>query len=70
MAKVAKRYCGDCDSYVRSTTETPNNFMHLILTILTAGIWLVVWLVKTLDGKDWRCDDCGSKTKARKSIWS
>jgi len=30
--------------------QTPNHVLHGILTVLTAGLWLIVWLVVAANG--------------------
>lgn len=62
------RYCGSCR---RKTLHHRNTkhirwLMHLVLTIVTAGFWLFVWipmflwhgLTKPIGGA-WTCSQCG-----------
>lgn len=32
----------------------PNHILHLILTILTAGLWAIVWIILTITNKEHR----------------
>jgi len=38
-------------------TKTPNHFLHGVLTLITAGLWLIVWLIVAFGGggrETWR----------------
>lgn len=61
---VARRFCSGCDAMTRSTSGRANHVLHLLMSIVTGGLWLIVWLFVAL-GRDWRCDDCGGRTKPR-----
>lgn len=40
----------------------PNHLLHLILTILTAGLWGIVWLILIISSMgNYRCTRCGGK---------
>ena len=55
-------YCLYCQRRVAVSRPGPNHLMHLILTVLTAGAWLFVWLaVVIFRNKGWRCTQCGQK---------
>jgi hypothetical protein len=50
------RHCGD-GPVVR---QTPSYLLHVILVILTAGLWLIVLVPTALGGGGaWRCAQCG-----------
>ena len=63
-------YCKKCERDIMQykNTKEMSWIMHFILTILTAGIWLMIWLViglwhmltKPIGGK-WTCSQCGTK---------
>jgi len=38
----------------------PNHVLHLILTILTGGLWLIVWIILALRRGSLRCVRCGA----------
>ena len=67
------RYCKNCQ---RQTLQRKNSkqmswLMHLFLTVITAGLWLIVWIIMllwhtinktaTAIGSSWICSVCGSK---------
>jgi len=45
-----------------------NHVLHLLLTILTAGLWSIVWLLASIRIGGWRCEHCGSRV--RRSMFS
>ncbi len=65
MLRPCKK-CGRQTIHYKNTKEM-SWIMHLVLTIFTAGLWLVVWfilliwhgLTKPIGGK-WACSQCGS----------
>lgn len=42
---------------------TPNHILHLLLSLVTFGLWLVVWLLLILNGGTYRCRECGMKAR-------
>lgn len=61
--KMASKYCKHCDKQVLATGEKPNHILHLLLTLVTAGLWIIPWII--ISGKSnlsrYRCSQCGSK---------
>ncbi len=61
-------HCASCRCervFVRPPT---GNLRHLILTLLTGGLWLIVWLAVSIERsiRPWRCEICGwHKPEAR-----
>jgi hypothetical protein len=42
--------------------NTPNHVLHLILSLVTFGLWLPIWLLISAGGLGgWRCTQCGHK---------
>ena len=70
--KVAEtlRYCKFCkrETIHYKNTKEMSWIMHLVLTIFTAGLWIIIWfiiaiwhvLTKPIGGK-WTCSVCGIK---------
>ena len=54
-------FCKDCNEQRKVARPKINHILHLILSIITAGIWLIVWLGISIRVGGWRCDECGSK---------
>jgi hypothetical protein len=59
--KQKSAWCPTCQQQRLFTAPKPSHALHLILTIFTAGIWLIVWLL--IGGKTgpYRCTVCGTK---------
>lgn len=53
-------YCKHCKEQVRVFRRAPNHILHLILTLLTFGLWIIVWLGVSVSFGGWRCCRCGS----------
>ena len=63
--RTTQRYCLSCDRPVLAEKQRPNHILHLILSLLTCGLWLIVWLLLSLPSTP-RCPHCGSrKTSSR-----
>jgi hypothetical protein len=62
-----QKFCVDCDKDILVQRKGINHLLHLILTIVTAGWWLLVWifliLLKTFGmGANWKCSSCGGES--------
>nr|VFJ93331.1 MAG: hypothetical protein BECKH772A_GA0070896_1005510 [Candidatus Kentron sp. H]VFJ94619.1 MAG: hypothetical protein BECKH772B_GA0070898_1006410 [Candidatus Kentron sp. H]VFK00843.1 MAG: hypothetical protein BECKH772C_GA0070978_1005310 [Candidatus Kentron sp. H] len=60
--KQASRYCAHCGKNVLATGTTPNHLLHLILSLVTGGLWIVIWILVSI-GKigGYRCTQCGKR---------
>lgn len=52
--------CAQCGKRVVVFRKGTSHVLHLILSILTAGLWLIVWLGTAIKFGGWRCAECGS----------
>ena len=61
-------FCGQCNAQRKVERAGTNHWFHLIMTILTFGLWIPIWicvpyrhvgLLRKRHG--WRCSTCGSK---------
>ncbi len=60
----SRRYCEECGRYVLAARQPMNLVLHLLLTLLTWGLWLGVWmLIAVFRRAPWRCQRCGSVTR-------
>jgi DNA-directed RNA polymerase subunit RPC12/RpoP len=61
-------FCKTCGEKVLIRRQGANHILHLLLTVLTLGVWGWVWLFVAL-GKvgGWRCTRCGRRV--RKSLF-
>lgn len=65
MALQQRRtFCPHCDCTVLGVREKPNHLLHLLLSIVTGGLWLIVWLLVSISsgGSRYKCPTCGSNT--------
>ena len=53
-------FCKLCDKRVVVFRKGTNHILHLILSTITAGIWLIIWIGSTIKFGGWRCIECGS----------
>jgi hypothetical protein len=60
MAEEKKRkYCKDCEQKVLAVRPGTNHVLHLLLTICTAGLWLIIWVLVSAKIGGWKCPICG-----------
>ena len=59
-----QRFCPVENRRVLAVRQTPNHILHLLLSVLTLGLWLIVWVAQAIYPRPWLCPSCGSKTKA------
>ena len=59
-AKQASRYCVGCEGNTLAVGTTPNHILHLVLTLITFGLWGIVWILVAV-GKSggYKCSKCG-----------
>lgn len=62
---ISSGYCSYCRRRVRCQKKVPAHLVHAIMTVLTAGIWLLVWICLCFANlpTPYRCDKCGSIVK-------
>jgi hypothetical protein len=49
---------------VLAEKQTPNHVLHLLLSVVTGGLWLPIWLLITvLGGGRFKCPSCGAHTR-------
>jgi ribosomal protein S27AE len=61
-----RQWCPECGQYVQAARPKANNLLiNLLLSVLTMGIWLIVWAC-TADlaaKKSPKCPSCGTRTQ-------
>lgn len=43
MKKHELRTCSKCGELTTVTLSKPNHILHAIMTLLTGGLWLLIW---------------------------
>ena len=63
--ELDQRMCRTCNRRVLAVRKLPNHILHLLLSVLTGGSWLVVWvgIVWSSSSEPWRCPWCGGSTE-------
>lgn len=56
---IASRYCPSCRKQGPAVFSPPNHALHFILTLLTCGWWLLIWLPIALFSGGYNCQSCG-----------
>jgi hypothetical protein len=61
--KQAGAFCQVCQQQRLFLKPGINHILHLILTVLTFGLWAIVWVIlaATSSGKGYRCSVCGTQ---------
>ncbi len=54
-------FCKDCNAQRVVWRKGTNHILHLLLTLVTLGWWLIVWILIGVKFGGWRCEQCGSK---------
>jgi len=65
----ASAYCKNCNKQVLVTRNTPNHILHLLLSLVTCGLWLLVWWSMSSEKKPWRCSQCGLSLGGGSNGW-
>ena len=62
MATTNTAFCPVCNQQRLIVRATTNNTFHLIMTVITCGLWLIVWFLQgtSRETSTWRCSVCGT----------
>ncbi len=55
-----QKHCWSCKENVLATRKGTNHVLHLLLSIVTVGWWLIIWIIVSIKGSSWMCPKCGS----------
>jgi len=66
--KIGSMWCSVCKQQTASSQQTANHLLHLVLTLLTFGSWMFVWIFLVFSPGPKRCNACGSTTRSHKAI--
>lgn len=61
--KQEMRDCRECGRKTLHLRQSANHVLHLLLTLVTFGVWGVVWFLLALSPSPPVCTGCGSKHK-------
>jgi len=51
--------CATCNKQVMVRRKGTNHLLHLVLSVLTGGFWIIVWILASVKFGGWRCTQCG-----------
>jgi len=55
-------YCFSCESNVLTVGTKTNHLLHLVISFLTFGLWIFVWILLAYSNfENFRCSKCGLK---------
>jgi hypothetical protein len=57
--EISNGFCPKCGRGVKVERKGASHIIHFILTILTSGLWLIIWVICGIMGTKWRCLSCG-----------
>ncbi|MGH7531008.1 MAG: hypothetical protein ACREMN_11550 [Gemmatimonadales bacterium] len=57
--------CKSCGKPTLHLVQRPNHILHLLLSVFTAGLWLIVWVLVSMGEKKASCTVCGTRYKRR-----
>jgi len=55
----ATGFCRGCNRQMMIRRKGTNHVLHLLLTLVTFGIWIIVWILASIKLGGWRCVQCG-----------
>ena len=61
VAQEATGFCKACNRQVMIRRKGTNHVLHLLLTLVTLGFWLIIWALVSFKIGGWRCSQCGMK---------
>jgi hypothetical protein len=56
-------FCPSCQRGVVIRRKGPNHLVHLILSLLTSGLWVIIWLAVSVKPGGWKCAECATPAK-------
>ena len=59
-------YCKQCAAPRKLERKGTNHILHLLLSIFTVGIWVIVWIASTIKMGGWSCSQCGSSKVSKR----
>lgn len=65
-----QKFCSTCNEQTLAQRPGTNHILHLILSVITGGIWLLVWIGVSVKVGGWRCGKCGGTSFGARRIAS
>ena len=61
----ATGFCRQCNANRLISRKATSHVFHFVMTLLTFGLWLIVWGLASIRFGGWRCSVCGAKVERR-----
>ncbi len=55
------KYCTKCQKHVLALRPGTSRLRQMLLTIITLGLWSVVWIADAVRRPGWRCSECDQR---------
>jgi len=55
----ASGFCKRCNRDVMIRRAGTSHLLHLFLSVITAGFWIIIWVLAAVKIGGWRCTQCG-----------
>jgi len=59
-------YCKRCKKETLAKRKKTNHIFHIIISLITLGLWIPFWIMAILQFNSWHCDVCGTRVKDNK----
>jgi hypothetical protein len=60
MSNLVMKHCKQCGKMTKHTQPTTSHLLHLLLTVVTAGLWVFIWLLAAWSNSTAaQCTECG-----------
>lgn len=66
MKKYEMRFCPTCGTSHPVPVRKPSHVFHAVMSVVTFGAWIIVWLLAMLEAsvaRAGKCPKCGGKVK-------
>lgn len=69
---TTRRFCSTCEQSRLFEKRGPNHVLHLLLSIVTGGLWIPAWILVSMGntGVPYRCRECGESTLIQTTLES
>ena len=58
-------FCELCNTTRKVERKGTNHILHLLITLVTFGFWLIIWILVSVKIGGWRCEQCGTTKVSR-----
>lgn len=59
--KQRSRWCDECNRYRLAERQWPNVTLHLLMSLITCGLWFIAVTIPVQLMGIYRCQSCGNK---------